>query len=643
MDTSSDKELSAEEAREAERLRRRFWEASQDLLAVISLPDGRPRLINEPAWLRTLGYTKEELSSIRLVDLVHPEDREKTLSTRQPLESGHMLDGFENRYRAKDGAWVWLSWNVVREGDVHYAVARDITIDREARIRLAQSERQLRLMISSAVDYALFMLNPDGTVANWNAGAQRIKGYLAEEVVGRHISIFYTETDQQAGVPGRALEQAASEGRYEAETWRVRKDGTLFWANVVIDAIRDEHDALVGFAKITRDFTERKRAQLELQQAYEQLAHAQKMEALGQLTGGVAHDFNNLLAVVAGGLKLLQRTSDPARQDEIRGSMQQAVDRGARLTRQLLAFARKHDLESEPIDPAELVAEMRELLQRSLGEDIEIEIVSPPQRWMVKADPRQFELVMLNLTVNARDAMPDGGKLRISIETIDAGGEENVRLTVRDTGTGMPPDVAERAFEPFFTTKEVGKGSGLGLSQVYGFAQQANGRAWIENFPGEGVAIVIELPRTTLGPVDQDTTPDPLQKTPGEARRAAEGSVLVVEDDDSVAATVRQVLEHGGLRSHRASNAKDALAILETSSFDVVLSDIVMPGGMNGVDLARTVRQRWPGLPVILTTGYTGKADLTPNEFPVLQKPYDPDAMLALINETIATCEKARI
>ncbi|CAN0445635.1 unnamed protein product, partial [Phaeothamnion confervicola] len=255
---------------------------------------------------------------------------------------------------------------------------------------------------------------------------------------------------------------------------------------------------------------------------------------------------------------------------------------------------------------------------RALGEDIEIEIAEPTERWMVKADPRQFELVMLNLAVNARDAMPDGGKLNISIEPVDAGGEEFVRITVRDTGTGMPPDVAERAFEPFFTTKEVGKGSGLGLSQVYGFAQGANGRAAIENFPGEGVAIIVELPRTTVEVQKVDATPSAAPRSSAETQPRTGGYVLVVEDDDNVAATVRRVLEHGGLQCQRASNAKDAMEMLETSHFDVVLSDVVMPGGMNGVDLARTVRQRWPDLPVILTTGYAGKADLTPNEFPVL-------------------------
>jgi PAS domain S-box-containing protein len=635
MEKSSHQGPGGDEILEAERLRLRFWEASPDLLAVISTADGKLRLVNEHAWLQTLGYSREELAGLRLADLVHPEDRRTTASARGAPEGGQPLLDFENRYRTRDGRWVCLSWKVVREGGVSYAIGRDVTADREAQAHLARSERQLRLMVASVVDYALFMLNPDGTVASWNAGAEKIKGYTAAEIVGRHISVFYTEADQAAGVPARALAQAASEGRFEAEAWRVRKDGSLFWANVVIDAIRDESGALVGFAKITRDFTERRAAELELQQAYEQLAHSQKMEALGQLTGGVAHDFNNLLAVIAGGLKLLQRSGDAARQAEIRESMQQAVDRGARLTRQLLSFARKEDIETEPIDMAALVSGMRELMQRSLGEDIEIEIVSPPQLWMVKADPRQFELVMLNLAVNARDAMPDGGKLCISIENIDAGGEENVRLIVRDTGTGMPPEVAEHAFEPFFTTKEIGKGSGLGLAQVYGFAQQANGRAWIDNFPGEGVAIVIELPRT-LSEISRPDVPLASPGLSGETPGHVGGNVLLVEDDDSVATTVRHVLEHGGLQCQRANNAREAVHLLETSQFDVVLSDIVMPGGMNGVDLARTVRQRWPDLPIILTTGYTGKSDLVPNEFIVLQKPYDPDTMLVMLNEAIA-------
>ncbi len=626
--------LALAKAKEAERLRDRFWETSQDLLGVISVIDGRLRMLNSHAWQRTLGYPDEEIQSIRLIDLIHPDDRSAAMDLKPLLAEGGTVVGFENRYRHKDGHWVWLSWNATREGDNNYVIARDVTADKAAQVRLSESERQLRLMVASVMDCALFMLTADGTVATWNAGAERIKGYSANEIIGRHISTFHTDGDKAAGMPLIALETAAREGRYEAEAWRVRKSGELFWANVVIDAIHDDRGHLIGFAKITRDFTERRRAQIELQQAQEQVAHMQKMEALGRLTGGVAHDFNNLLAVVSGGVKMLQRTDDPERREALYQSMNEAVDKGARLTRQLLMFARGQASQKETFDAVSLIGSLREMMTRSIGEDIDIEIDLPQERWLVDADAGQFELALLNLVVNARDAMPEGGQLSISVQNAIVRGEATVRVTVADNGPGMPPGIAGRAFEPFFTTKEVGKGSGLGLAQVYGFAQQAGGAAYLRTAPGEGVTVIIDLPRSTRAlPVARSET---WRADPKLTLALAGKRILLVEDDPSVAGMTRLLLENAGVTCHLAANAREAMSLLDAERFTAVLSDIVMPGGISGLDLARSVRRRWPLMPVVLTTGYSGKADISSAEFPVLQKPCDPDELLATMARVVA-------
>ena len=332
-------------------------------------------------------------------------------SSAQLRESGEAF-GFENRYRHADGSWVWLSWNVVREGDFSYAIARDITRDIEAKAALAQSERQFRLLVAGVVDYALFMLSPEGIVTNWNAGAKRIKGYAADEIIGRHFSVFYTDADRAAGHPDHVLRTARESGRYEAEAWRVRKGGDLFWANVVIDPIYDETGELVGFAKITRDMTERRAAQIELQRAQERLAQAQKLEAIGQLTGGVAHDFNNILMVVGGQAELLRRRlgDDPA---IIRAldAIDLSARRGQDLTRHLLAFARRQRLNPSPIALQARRGALQQLLSASVGSTVQIDIDLPDELWSVEADASELELALLNMAVNARDAMPNGGQL----------------------------------------------------------------------------------------------------------------------------------------------------------------------------------------------------------------------------------------
>ena len=413
---------------------------------------------------------------------------------------------------------------------------------------LRDSERQFRLLVTGVTDYALYMLDPNGLVVSWNAGARRIKGYAADEIIGQHFSKFYFDGDRAAGLPARALATAAQEGRYEAEGWRVRKDGSFFWASVVIDAIHDDQGALAGFAKITRDITERREAQATLQKMQKQLAESQKMDALGQLTGGVAHDFNNLLMVVSGHIQTLKkRVADDPRATRAAEAIELAAQRGAALTRQLLTFSRRQHVNPSATDISEQLASFREILASGVGSAERLAIHVPAATWPVKVDVAEFEIALVNLVINARDAMPDGGAVTITAENIvlDPSGDdiatsrEFVALTVADTGVGIPDDVLPRIFDPFFTTKPVGKGTGLGLSQVYGFAHQAGGTVKVESGLGKGTRITMYLPRAYEAPVaaeGHDRATD---------HRGA-NTVLLVEDNPEVASASKGLLEQLG-------------------------------------------------------------------------------------------------
>ncbi len=356
----------------------------------------------------------------------------------------------------------------------------------EAFDRLRVSEERFRLLVQGVTDYAIFMLDPDGSVTNWNLGAERIYGYSAAEIVGSHFSRFHDEKDRQRRLPEIALDTARRTGRYEGEGWRVRKDGTTLWVSAIIDAIHDDAGKLVGFAKITRDLTERRASDEQLQQA-------QKMEAVGQLTGGVAHDFNNLLTAIIGNLEMLA-TALPERSASKRyaEAALRAAARGGRLTEHLLAFSRRQEIRPQTVSVNDILSETLILCQKTVGEGVELEVRLQPGIWACHIDPAQFEAAILNLAANARDAMCRSGRLTIATENVTAGDGEGIDLiageyvvvSVTDAGCGMTADELARAFEPFFTTKEVGKGTGLGLSQVYGFAKQSGGTARIESRRG---------------------------------------------------------------------------------------------------------------------------------------------------------------
>ncbi|HTT79973.1 MAG TPA: PAS domain S-box protein [Stellaceae bacterium] len=505
------------------------------------------------------------------------------------------------------------------------------------------SDQLFGILVQGIVDYAIVLLNPDGIVTTWNPGAQRINGYAADDIINRHFSLLYTPEDREAGAPARTLDAAARDGRFEGEGWRARKDGTRFWASIVVGRILDKDGALIGFTKITRDLTEKKRAEEELERARAALAQSQKMEAIGQLTGGVAHDFNNLLTVIANALDLLSApTRDAVQRRRIIESAQRAAERGARLTQQLLVFSRRQQLRPQAHDINGLVAGFEAVLRRACPEPIAFELRPSQLPVAANVDGPQFETALLNLVVNARDAMVRGGTLVIATgrESIDAARAtamsdippgDYVTVAVRDSGEGMPASVMARAFEPFFTTKEVGKGSGLGLSQVYGFAMQSGGHVAIDSTPGCGTTVMLYLPAAAAAAHSEARSGKPRRDT-------AIGRVLVVEDDPEVLQVTVESLRGIGYEVLTAPDGSSALAVLQREGrIDILFTDIVMPRGMNGIELARTALQLRPQLRVLLASGYPTAARsvrsgaATGGEFAFLAKPYRGSELAAAL------------
>jgi PAS domain S-box-containing protein len=568
---------------------------------------------------RFKGYIESEILGEHFSRFYTDEDRATGLPQRA-LETARREGKFEAegwRVR-KDGTRFWAHvvidpiWG--NNGNLlgYAKITRDLTERRKAEDALKESEQRFRLLVQGVVDYAIYMLDPEGHVTNWNPGAQRIKGYTEDEIRGQHFSRFYTDEDRATGLPQRALETARREGKFEAEGWRIRKDGTRFWASVLIDPIYNDQKKLIGFAKITRDITERRNTQEALAQAQAALFQSQKMETVGQLTGGIAHDFNNLLTIIVNSLDLLTRNVTGARETRLIESAQRAAERGARLTQQLLAFSRRQPLQPALHNPNTLIEGFETVLRRACGEMVKLKLSLPYRASTINVDGAQFEAALLNLVVNARDAMPEGGDLIIAI------GEAQVSelraaawsiapgpyvcLTVQDTGTGMTPEVAMRAFEPFFSTKEVGKGTGLGLSQVYGFITQSGGHIEVESEPEKGTKITMLLPAHGDGP-EMGEEEDPSDNI--RPARDTAGTVLIVEDEPAVLEVATEIFDSLGYDVLTAPDAPHAIEVLERDvSIDVLFSDVVMPNGMNGVELSRKARELRPGIKVLLASGY---------------------------------------
>jgi len=479
-----------------------------------------------------------------------------------------------------------------------------------------ESEERFHFFVQAVTDYAIYMLDPRGYVTSWNAGAERIKGYAAEEIIGQHFSRFYTEEDRKAGVPEEALETAAREGKYETEVWRVRKDGRRFWASVVIDPVRDSAGRLVGFAKVTRDIGERLQHEEALEQTRAALAQSQKMEVVGQLSGGIAHDFNNLLHVIKNAADLIQQRL-PAADPDVRryvAMVKRNVERAAGLTQHLLAFSRRQPLAPKRIEVNKTLSDVTELLHQALGEGIGIETALGTGVWPVFADPNQLETAILNLAINARDAMPSGGKLTIEtsntfLDETYAAAHQEVRpgqyamIAVSDTGTGMTKDVVEKAFEPFYTTKGAG-GSGLGLSQVFGYIKQSGGHVKIYSEPGDGTTVKIYLPRFAAA-----ESAETAAEAPPAPMEVGKETILAVEDDDDARAFTAEVLGDLGYRVLVAPDAQAALDLLEREpKVDLLFTDVGLPNGVNGRQLADEAHRRRPDLKVLFTTGYARDA-----------------------------------
>jgi PAS domain S-box-containing protein len=627
---------------------RTIVETTPECIKVVAR-DGRLVRMNTAGLAMIGADTFARVEDTRAYDLIAPEHREAWRANHERVCDGERvtwefdiigLDG-RRRHMETHAAPIELA-----DGTGQLAITRDITLRREteealhqlnvslqakigertrelerALAQLGETERSFELLVEGVTDYALYMLDPTGHIVSWNAGAKRIKGYESGEIIGRHFSVFYTPEDIAAGIPLRGLRTAAREGRFESEGWRVRRDGSRFWANAIIDPIHDRGE-LVGFAKITRDITEQRATE-------ERLRHAQKMEAVGQFTGGAAHDFNNLLMAILGSLDLLRkRLPDDRGMIALLDNAVQGARRGALLTQRMLAFARRQELKREAVDLGRLVAGMKEFLAHSMGAAIDVEVRVPRQLQCALTDANQLETALQNLALNARDAMAGRGRITIEAREVPLDADNllslpaarYVCLSVTDTGHGMDAATLARATEPFFTTKGIGKGTGLGLSMVDGLAAQSGGRLAVHSEVGVGTRIELWLPIAT-GDIEQARSPAALNGYTLQ-RSAQPKVVLAVDDDDLVLMNVTAMLEDLGHRVIDVGSGVKALEVIDAGTpLDLVISDQAMPG-MTGVQLLKAIRERRPDLPVILATGFAELPAGTDAKVRRLAKPF---------------------
>jgi len=620
--------------------RGRTWQVSPDILGVLNA-DGRFEASN-PAWEATLGWTEEEVARMHFVEFIHPDDLARTeASWHDILDRNLPALRFENRYRHKNGGWRWLSWVAVQDDAKVYCSARDVTVEKEAEAALAERTAERDRMWDTSPDL-LLVIGFDGVFQRVNPAWTTLLGYAPGELVGHHVNEFVAEEDHAQTVD--AYVEAAAGGTPRMVNRYRHKDGSLRWISW----------AAVPEGQLTyatgRDITVERERQAELEVAQEQLRQAQKMEAVGQLTGGLAHDFNNLLAGITGSLELMKMRMAQGRHEDIERYMTVAMGasrRAAALTHRLLAFSRRQTLAPKPTDANALVGGLLDMIRRTVGPGIEVEAVCISGLWPTLVDQPQLENALLNLCINARDAMPDGGRITIETanrwvdrhgaKTLDMPEGQYISLSVSDTGTGMTPDVIAKAFDPFFTTKPIGQGTGLGLSMIYGFAQQSGGQVRIYSEVGQGTMVSIYLPRHR-GAADPDDAPSSL---PLAAQAGAGETVLVVDDEPAVRMLVTDVLHDLGYTAIEAADGADGLKILQSQArIDLLISDVGLPGMMNGRQMADAGRVNRPGLKVLFITGFAENALLNNGQLEpgmsVLTKPFPVDTLAARIRELIA-------
>jgi PAS domain S-box-containing protein len=506
-----------------------------------------------------------------------------------------------------------------------------------------EERERFHLLVEALQDYAIYMIDTEGCVVSWNSGAARLLGYDAAEIVGAHSSVFFPP--QHSRDWENELARAVAMGPQEIEGYRIRKDGSQFLSNRVIAPIRDSSGNLRGFAVVTRDITEKVKALEEKQALEAQLHQAQRLESVGQLAGGIAHDFNNLLSVIMNCAQFALEDLDegPVREDveEIKA----ASERAAALTRQLLVFSRRDAVEPKVLDINDVISNLKKLLFRAVGEDVILELDLDPLINDVFVDPGQIEQVLMNLSVNARDAMTGGGTLRFQTTNVIVDSKmakrylelapgEYVVLRVTDTGTGMTPEVLSKAFDPFFTTKPEGQGTGLGLATVYGIVRGAGGHIDVHTQEGQGTTFEIYLPKT-----DSSRSESLVAGVPQTPRKLDQETILLVEDEDSVRSIARRILTGEGYRVIEARDAIEALDRAQEEGADIglLLSDVVMPGG-SGVDLVERLTAWNPRLKVIYMSGYNQQvfsSDLAREGIPLIQKPFAQGDLLEKVRDVL--------
>jgi PAS domain S-box-containing protein len=607
---------------ERTRQRGRTWQVSPDLLGVANATGYFTS--SNPAWEQTLGWTQEEMARTPFVELLHPDDIGQTLAAFDNLRNGEPVLRFENRYRGKDGTYRWISWVAVPEGEEFYCSGRNVTVEKEQAAELAERRAELDRLWTLSEDM-LARADYQGMMSAVSPAWTRVLGWTEAELLARPYSTFMHPDDMTPTLA--ALDRMSETGQPTRFENRIAtRDGG--WKPIEWTVAPEAEG--VNFIAVGRDLSIVKARETELAVAQDALRQSQKLEAVGQLTGGVAHDFNNLLTIIKSSTDLLRRPSlTEERRRRYVDAISDTVDRASRLTGQLLAFARRQALKPEVFDVTRRVEAVTDMLRTVVGSRIRIITEVDAQGCFAEADVSQFETALVNMAVNARDAMDGEGRLTVTVRSIPvlpplrghAGGPGPfVAVSVSDTGAGIPADKLSQIFEPFFTTKEIGKGTGLGLSQVYGFVKQSGGDVAVFSETGHGATFTIYLPQVERTPEEQ------IVQSGEAAGISAEGRgrrVLVVEDNVEVGRFSTQLLQDLGYVTTWAANAGEALELLgEVDGFDVVFSDVVMPG-MGGVELGEEIRRRHPGLPVILTSGYSHVlAEEGRHGFELLHKPY---------------------